>query len=133
VVIDATGLESDISENRLLADLLQHAGAQRNAFGRFDVTPSFELAGTRSEPGRLYASGSITLGGFYAGVDSFLGLQYAALAIADDLAQVGAVHPIGAQRSLSEWWRWARNRPPRSLPIPSGPSQVQQHPGGALR
>lgn len=125
VVIDATGLESDISENRLLADLLEHGGAQRSAFGRFDVTPSFEIAGTRSEPGRMYASGSITLGGYYAGVDSFLGLQYAALAIADDLANVGAVGSIGAQRSLSEWWRWVRNRPPRSRPIVSNqPAQV---------
>ncbi len=28
----------------------------------------------------------MTLGGYYAGVDSFLGLQYAALQITDDLA-----------------------------------------------
>lgn len=133
VVIDATGLESDISENRLLADLLEHGGAQRNAFGRFDVTPSFELAGTRSEPGRLYASGSITLGGYYAGVDSFLGLQYAALAIADDLAEAGGANNIGMQRSVSEWWRWARNRPPRSLPIPAAKQQAYPQPGGALR
>lgn len=128
MVIDATGLESDIGENRLLADLLTHAGAQRNAYGRFEVTPSFELAGTRAEPGRIYASGSITLGGFYAGVDSFLGLQYAALAIADDLASVGAVHKIGAMRSLSEWWRWVKNQPPQPLGYPSvpGPVQAQQ-------
>ncbi len=128
MVIDATGLESDIGENRLLADLLTHAGAQRNAYGRFEVTPSFELAGTRTEPGRLYASGSITLGGFYAGVDSFLGLQYAALAIADDLASVGAVHPIGATRSLSEWWRWVKNRPPKDLGYPSAAQPVRHAP-----
>ena len=124
VVIDATGLESDLSENRLLADLLEHGGAQRSDYGRFDVNPSFELNGTRSEPGRLYASGSITLGGYYAGVDSFLGLQYAALAIADDLARAGGAHPIGALRSTSEWWRWARNRPPKSLPFPNAPTQL---------
>ena len=128
VVIDATGLESDITENRLLADLLDNGGAQRSVYGRFDVTPSFEVAGTRSEPGRLYASGSITLGGYYAGVDSFLGLQYAALTIADDLATAGAVGSISAQRSLSEWWRWVRNRAPRDLPIP-----VSQQPVGVAR
>ncbi len=124
VVIDATGLESDISENRLLADLLEHGGAQRSEYGRFDVTPSFELVGSRSEPGRMYASGSITLGGYYAGVDSFLGLQYAALAIADDLARAGGAHPIGPIRSTTEWWRWARNRPPKSLPFPNAPTQM---------
>ena len=36
-----------------------------------------------SGDGRLYASGSATLGAYYCGVDSFLGLQYAALRIAD--------------------------------------------------
>ncbi|MEM7275133.1 MAG: hypothetical protein AAF547_18775 [Actinomycetota bacterium] len=119
VVIDATGLESDITENRLLDDLLTHGGAQRSAYGRFEVTPTFEVAGTRAEPGRLYASGSMTLGGYYAGVDSFLGLQYAALAIVDDLASVGAVTPLNASRSVAEWWRWVRNRPPRPAPIPA--------------
>ena len=114
-VIDATGLDSDITEHRLLADLLQHGGATRSAFGRLEVTPTFEVAGTRSEPGRLYASGSITLGGYYAGVDSFLGLQYAALAIADDLAGLGFVPKIGAMRSFAEWWRWFRHLPPKGF------------------
>ena len=110
-IIDATGLESDIAEHRLLADLLSHGGATRNAFGRLEVTPSFEVTGTRNEPGRLYASGSITLGGYYAGVDSFLGLQYAALRIADDLSTVGFGQRIGVSRSIREWLRWMRNQP----------------------
>ncbi len=111
-VIDATGLESDIGEHRLLGDLLDHGGAQRSAYGRLDVAPTFEIVGTRSEPGRMYASGSITLGGYYAGVDSFLGLQYAALAISDDLARCGSVARIGPGRSLAQWWRWFRHLPP---------------------
>ncbi len=114
-VIDATGLDSDITEHRLLADLLEHGGATRSAHGRLDVSPTFEVVGTRNEPGRLYASGSITLGGYYAGVDSFLGLQYAALTIADDLATLGFLPKIGAMRSLSEWLRWFRHQPPRDL------------------
>ncbi len=124
IVIDATGLESDLTEHRLLGDLLEHGGAQRNALGRLEVNPSFEISGTRSDPGRMYASGSITLGGYYAGVDSFLGLQYAALAIADDLASIGAVAPLGAVRSLNEWWRWVRNRAPIALPIPAAGVQA---------
>jgi pSer/pThr/pTyr-binding forkhead associated (FHA) protein len=108
-IIDATGLESDISEHRLLADLLSHAGASRNAVGRLEVEPTFEVSGTRNDPGRLYASGSATLGGYYAGVDSFLGLQYAALRITDDLASIGFGQRIGVSRSIKEWWRWMRN------------------------
>ena len=111
VIIDATGLEPDIAENRVLSDLLDHGGATRNASGRLEVLPSFEVRGTSSDPGRLYASGAPTLGGYYAGVDSFLGLQYAALAIADDLAKVGFAPRIGIGRSVSQWWRWMRRKP----------------------
>lgn len=111
-VIDATGLEGDLRDHRILADLLDHSGAGRNPMGRLDVERSFEVRGTRCEPGgRLYASGSMTLGGYYAGVDSFLGLQYAGLQIVDDLAAQGFCPRIGAQRSMSQWWRWMRNRP----------------------
>lgn len=114
-IIDATGLEADIGEHRLLADLLEHTGARRSAYGRLDVNPHFELESSRSEPGRLYASGSITLGGHYAGVDSFLGLQYAALTIADDLATVGSAPSLSVGRSISEWWRWFRQQSPKEL------------------
>ncbi len=108
-IIDATGLEGTIDDHRVLSDLLKHTGAGKNPVGRLDVEPWFELRGTRSEGGRLYASGSITLGGYYAPVDSFLGLQYAALQIADDLARLGFAARIGPARSVSSWFRWARN------------------------
>lgn len=111
-VIDATGLEADVRQHRLVADLLDHAGAGRNPLGRLDVDRSFEVRGTRSGTGRIYASGSATLGGYYAGVDSFLGLQYTALTIADELAGLGYGHRIGPARSLGQWWRWVRGRPP---------------------
>lgn len=111
-IIDATGLESDLSESQLLADLVQHTGAVRNPLGRLDVSGAFELSGTRSGEGRVYASGSITLGGQYAPVDSFLGLQYAALQITDELAAQQFVRKLGSTRSLSQWLRWARGVAP---------------------
>lgn len=111
-IIDSTGLEARLTDHRLMADLLEHGGAGTNPKGRLDVDPTFEVRGTRSESGRMYASGSITLGGYYAGVDSFLGLQYAALQIADDLAHLGFCRHIGPGRSIAQWWRWARNRAP---------------------
>lgn len=110
-IIDATGLEADIQQHRVLNDLLVHGGAGRNPKGRLDVERDFTVRGTASGTGRMYASGSITLGGYYAGVDSFLGLQYAALRIADSLADHGFGRRIGAGRSISQWWRWVRNRP----------------------
>ena len=111
-VIDATGLVADIGQDRLIGDLLERGGARRNPKGRLDVGTSFDVLGAESDPGKLYASGSITLGGPYAGVDSFLGLQYSALAIADDLARAGFCRRIGPGRSISQWWRWVRGRSP---------------------
>jgi len=110
-IIDATGLEAGIEEHRVLRDLLQFGGARKNVKGRLDVERDFTVRGAQSGTGRLYASGSITLGGYYAGVDSFLGLHYAALRIADSLAENGFGKKIGPLRSTSQWWKWARNKP----------------------
>jgi len=109
-IIDATGLEADIGEHRLLADLLQHGGAGRNPVGRLDVERSFEVRGTRNGTGRMYASGACTLGGYFPGVDTFLGLQISAQEIADDLIGQGFGRPLGPGRSTLQWLRWARNK-----------------------
>jgi hypothetical protein len=110
-VIDATGLLADIREHRVLADLLDYGGAGHNPLGRLDVERTFEVRGTRNEPGRMYASGSATLGGYFPGVDTFLGLQIAAQEICDDVASVGFVNRIGVGRSVSQWLRWMRHKP----------------------
>ena len=59
----------------------------------------------------MYAVGTMTLGGYFAGVDTFLGLQYSALRIMDDLAKRGFVKKMGPFRSTAQWWRWARHKP----------------------
>lgn len=109
-IIDCTGLEADIREHRVWADLLDHTGVGRNPLGRVDVEISFEVRNTRSGDGRMYASGSATYGGYFAGVDTFLGLQYSAQHICDDLASVGFCKRIGVGRSLSNWWKWMRHK-----------------------
>src|SRR5580658_4309053 len=111
-VIDCTGLEADVSEHRVLADLLEHSSAGRNPKKRLDVERTFELRGTRSGTGVMYASGASTLGGYFPGVDTFLGLQIAAQEITDDLARHGFCPRIGPARSMSQWLRWLRNQPP---------------------
>jgi hypothetical protein len=111
-IIDCTGLEADISEHRVLADLLEHSGASRNPVGRLDVERTFELRGTASGTGAIYASGATTLGGYFPGVDTFLGLQIAAQEITDDLARRGFCRRIGPVRSTRQWLRWARGVEP---------------------
>jgi len=107
-IVDCTGLEADIAEHRLLADLLSYSGAGRNPIGRLDVERTFEVRGTRNGDGRLYASGTATLGGYFPGVDTFLGLQIAAQEIADHLARQKFGKRIGPLRSVSQWFKWAR-------------------------
>jgi hypothetical protein len=109
-IIDGTGLEADIAEHRLLADLLEHTGAGRNPLNRLDVERSFELRGTRNGAGRMYGTGAATLGGYFPGVDTFLGLQIASQEVCDDLASIGFCRRIGIARSTAQWWRWAGNR-----------------------
>src|SRR3954463_6397251 len=109
-VTDCTGLEADIAEHRLLADLLEHGGAGRNPIGRLDVERDFEVRGTANGDGKMYASGTATLGGYFPGVDTFLGLQIAAQGITDDLARQGFCRRIGPRRSISQWFKWARGR-----------------------
>lgn len=111
-IIDATGLLARLDDHRLMGDLLAHAGAGKNPKGRLDVDHSFTVRGVDQGAGRIYASGSMTLGGYYAGVDSFLGLQYAALRIADDMAGRGVTRKIGSLRSINQWTRWMRNVAP---------------------
>jgi hypothetical protein len=110
VILDCTGLEADIAEHRIYADLLQHSGLGRNPLGRVDVAHSFEVRGLRSGDGRMYASGSATYGGYFAGVDTFLGLQFSAQRIADDLAAIGFCPRIGPIRSVKHWWKWMRHQ-----------------------
>jgi len=105
-VIDCTGLEADIAEHRLLKDLLEHGGASRNPSGRLNVDRNFELIGTRSGNGAMYASGATTLGGYFPGVDTFLGLQVAAQEICQDLAKRKFAKRIGPVRSTIQWWKW---------------------------
>jgi hypothetical protein len=110
-IIDCTGLESDIAEHRILADLLACGGAGRNPLGRLEVERHFEVRGTASGDGALYATGAATLGGYFPGVDTFLGLQVGAQEIADDLARRGFCRRIGPVRSATQWLRWALGRP----------------------
>jgi hypothetical protein len=96
----------------LLTDLLTHSGAARNVpAGRLEVARDFEVIGTQSGNGRLYASGAMTLGGYFPGVDTFLGLQISAQEIVDALAEQGFCDYIGPARSLVQWVRWLFNRP----------------------
>jgi hypothetical protein len=110
-IIDCTGLEADIADHRLLNDLLTNGGAGRNPLGRLEVERTFEVKGTASGDGALYASGTATLGGYFPGVDTFLGLQVAAQEIADDLARRGWAPRLGPLRSTAQWIRWILNRP----------------------
>ncbi len=109
-VIDCTGLDPDVRGHRILDDLLDRGGAGLNMLGRMDVEPTFELRGARSEMGCVYVTGAAALGGYFPGVDTFLGLQLAAQDVVDDIARRGHCRTLTPGRSLRHWLRWVRGR-----------------------
>ncbi|EAW37320.1 FHA domain-containing protein [Lyngbya sp. PCC 8106] len=132
-IIDATGLDAHVQTNPLLNDLVTHYNLPLNALNRLQVSNDFELIEMRSvivalktqktatvspvtptQKGRMYAAGAITLGGPYAPVDSFLGLQYTALQSVTNLAAINApnVKKLGTLRSLTQWFKWVMNQSP---------------------
>lgn len=120
-IIDATGLDAKVNTNPLLNDLVTHYNLPLNALGRLSVANDFELVEMRNSNvpgnifgGRMYASGTITLGGPYAAVDSFLGLQYAALVSVENLTSISApgLHKLTGWHSLWQWIKWVNNQPP---------------------
>jgi pSer/pThr/pTyr-binding forkhead associated (FHA) protein len=113
-IIDATAVDAPIMASPLLDDLVRQYQLPVNHLGRLTVTPDFELAELANQSGKVYASGSITLGNYYAPVDSFLGLQYAAFNIIQDLLSQQAIElkPLVLARSLIQWWHWINNRSP---------------------
>lgn len=113
-IIDATGLDADVKASPLLNDLVTHYNLPLNFLGRLSVSNDFELLEMRGLWGRMYATGAITLGGPYAAVDSFLGLQYAALCAVDSLAAARApgLRRFNWLRSLFQWLKWVRNQSP---------------------
>ncbi|RMG12098.1 MAG: hypothetical protein D6728_07325 [Cyanobacteria bacterium J055] len=118
-IIDATGLDAEVKASPLLEDLVTRYQLPFLENGRLAVSNEFELVEMRStvpgeSPGRMYAAGTITLGGPYAAVDSFLGLQYAALRSIDALtvAQSPQLHYLNGFSSLQQWYNWAIGRSP---------------------
>ncbi len=109
-LIDATGLDARVDLHPLLHDLCQRYDLKLNPFGGLDVSADFEV---KNMP-NLFAAGVITTGNDYAPVDSFLGLQFAALRAVDTLADRRApgLRRLNGLISLVAWLRWAAGLQP---------------------
>jgi pSer/pThr/pTyr-binding forkhead associated (FHA) protein len=113
-IIDCTGLTASIESNPVLKDMVDCYHLGLNPKSRLKVSNDFEVIGMDNGSGRVYASGVMTLGGPYAAVDSFLGLQYAALRSVENLVAQHApgLRPLTPLRSFSQWVRWAQGAQP---------------------
>jgi pSer/pThr/pTyr-binding forkhead associated (FHA) protein len=113
-IIDATGLEAKIQELPLIYDLQKTYNLDLNSSERLAVTNDFEIKKMSNGRGKMYASGVMTLGGPYAAVDSFLGLQYCALCAVDSLTRLKApeLKYLNGISSLIQWWKWVVNQSP---------------------
>lgn len=103
-VIDATDTCTAAERHPLVRGLVEEELAQLNALGGLRVDEDFVV--NRSVAGGIVASGMTAAGAPLAPVDSFLGLQSAALSIARTLAESGIGEPLTPLRSLRSWWHW---------------------------
>jgi pSer/pThr/pTyr-binding forkhead associated (FHA) protein len=113
-IIDATGLDAKVQTSPLLDDFVKHYNLKLNYLERLPVANNFELVEMRNGKGQMYVAGAMTLGGPYAAVDSFLGLQYAALCAVDSLAAAHApgIHHLNTISSFVQWLKWVFNQSP---------------------
>jgi pSer/pThr/pTyr-binding forkhead associated (FHA) protein len=122
-IIDCTGLISKIDETPLIADLIKTYDVGRNRvtgkgpearLAGISVSSNFEIPALQNGRGHVFAAGVVTFAGPYAAVDSFLGLQYAALRSVDHLASLRApgVSRFGPLRSAYQWAKWCANSTP---------------------
>jgi hypothetical protein len=58
----------------------------------------------------VYVTGAAAFGGYFPGVDTFLGLQISAQEVVDDIARRGYADRMGPLRSTVRWLKWAANR-----------------------
>lgn len=113
-IIDSTGLEAKPEDNPLFADLINRYNLPLSPYGGLQVAKDFEMKEMRNDRSRLYVSGILTLGGPYAAIDTFLGLQYAAQRTADGLvaAKAPSMRYLDGLGSLWQWIKWATNQQP---------------------
>ncbi|MEJ1158479.1 FHA domain-containing protein [Prosthecomicrobium sp. N25] len=122
-VIDCTGLIADVTSSPFLKDVIARYNLPRNKasgagpenrLAGITVTNQFEIKALRNGEGRVYAAGVVTQNGPYAAVDSFLGLQYAALRSVDHLHALKApgLRRMGALQSAAQWLKWCAGARP---------------------
>lgn len=107
---DAVGLETDAGVHPLVADLLAFSPVTTTSLGGLRVDDQWAVVGGASGDGRMFATGSTARGARLGPVDSFLGLQQAALSIADSLAAAGVGAPLSPLRSARGWLQWIGGR-----------------------
>ena len=111
-LVDCTGLRAQAGDDPLLASLLRVGLATTTDLGRLRVDDAFEVREARHGDARMFATGALTFGARLGPVDSFWGLQAAALRVCDRLARLGFCDRIGTRTSVRGWWRWLHHRPP---------------------
>jgi pSer/pThr/pTyr-binding forkhead associated (FHA) protein len=104
-VVDCTGLIAAPDRSVPMNDLIATYNPSLNKLGRIRVANDFEVEALRHGDARLYMSGATTLGGPYAVVDTFLGLQYAALSAVTSMRKQSPrrLRRLSGFYSFSQW------------------------------
>lgn len=115
-IIDCTGAISSPERSSPMADLINTYSLPVNMLGRLQVNDDFEVPDMRHGNCHVYAAGVTTLGGPHAAVDSFLGLQFAALRSVDSIYGL-ELRPKGLRKldglySFQQWIKWMQGVAP---------------------
>lgn len=111
-IIDSTGLQGGVRDQRILTDLIDVVGVSQNPMGRMLTDRHFEMTEMQAAPGRCFITGAMSNGNYFGPVDSFYGLQWAAWRVVDRMAEDGFIGRIGSGRSVAQWIRRMRGVAP---------------------
>jgi len=104
-VINCTGFRESTERNDLYTRLIKKYNLPVNKNGGIKTGEHFEIEELCSYKGRVFVSGVAAAGNNYGPVDSFLGLQYAALKATESISEI---KPLSLEESFSGWLKWLK-------------------------
>lgn len=112
-IIESTGLDSNIHHNFLYRDLLNTYELETTELNSLRVSKNFLIPKLSNSHALAFCVGVNSLGGYFAPVDSFAGLQYAALKSVELISRKEKLTELSGLKSLRAWIHWILDKPPQ--------------------
>lgn len=113
LVIDCTGFSTDVSTIPLYKKLLSEFSLDLTPAKTIVLNNFFEIEKVASNNATLFVTGAAASGNQYGPVDSFLGLQYAALKSIEKMQHMTipvSIKPLSPLSSFIAWIKWMKGQ-----------------------